>query len=139
MTRRDRLAQFLSDRLPTERLGGSRAHRAAYRALLWLLRPAGPLVVRTGLYRIAFRPRVADLARTLALGPAWEPCETEAFRAALRPGRAVLDVGANVGHYTLVAARAVGPRGHVWAFEPAPRPFAALTANVRLNGLRNVT
>jgi FkbM family methyltransferase len=139
MTRRDSLAQFLSDRFPTERLGGSRAHRAAFRALLWLLRPAGPVLVRTGDYRLAFRPRVADLARTLALGPAWEPCETEAFRAALRPGRAVLDVGANVGHYTLIAARTLGAGTPVAAFEPAPAPRAALEANLALNGLSAVT
>ncbi len=45
----------------------------------------------------------------------------------------VIDVGANVGQYTLLGARRVGPAGQVHAFEPIPANYAALVANVRNN------
>ena len=50
----------------------------------------------------------------------------------------VFDVGANVGPYALVAARRVGDRGSVHAFEPTPKSAAGLRRNVGLNGLTNV-
>ncbi len=49
-----------------------------------------------------------------------------------------LDVGANEGLYTLLAARKVGPTGRVLALEPSSRKFRRLTANLELNGLTNV-
>jgi len=51
----------------------------------------------------------------------------------------VFDVGAHVGHYTLMAARLVGPKGHVFAFEAEPENYSLLVKNVELNGYRNVT
>lgn len=51
----------------------------------------------------------------------------------------VLDIGANMGHYTARLAALVGPGGRVLAFEPIPDTFECLTANVRRFGLRNVT
>jgi FkbM family methyltransferase len=51
----------------------------------------------------------------------------------------VLDVGANLGHYTARLATLVGPGGRVLAFEPVPDTFECLTANVRRLGLHNVT
>jgi len=57
----------------------------------------------------------------------------------IRPGMVVLDVGAHIGHYTLLAARLVGPSGHVYAFEAEPENYAILTKNVELNGYTNVT
>ena len=56
----------------------------------------------------------------------------------LAPGMTVFDVGANVGPYALVAARRVGDRGSVHAFEPTPKSAAGLRRNVGLNGLTNV-
>jgi FkbM family methyltransferase len=44
-------------------------------------------------------------------------------------------VGANLGYFTVLAAAWVGSGGHVYAFEPEPRNFALLEANVALNGL----
>jgi FkbM family methyltransferase len=49
-----------------------------------------------------------------------------------------LDVGANIGYYTLVLAKAVGAHGAVHAFEPVPRLFETLSRNVGANGFRNV-
>jgi FkbM family methyltransferase len=65
----------------------------------------------------------------------WNPEEYAAFRAAVRPGDLVLDVGANVGAYTLLFAQWVGPAGHVVAFEPAPLAAAGLRRHLALNGL----
>jgi FkbM family methyltransferase len=56
----------------------------------------------------------------------------------LRPGDAYIDVGANVGYFTLLASRAVGPSGKVVAVEADPATFAALRENLRLNGCANV-
>ena len=50
----------------------------------------------------------------------WNPVEYRAFRAVVRRGATVLDVGANVGAYTLMFAAWVGEQGRVFAFEPAP-------------------
>ncbi len=56
----------------------------------------------------------------------------------VHPGDTVVDVGANIGYYTLLAARKVGPRGKVIAFEPAPESFSFLERNVKANGFNNV-
>src|SRR5436309_2773873 len=64
----------------------------------------------------------------------WNPVEYKAFRAAVRPGATVLDVGANVGAYTLMFAAWVGDQGRVFAFEPAPDALAGLRTHVALNG-----
>src|SRR5687768_14536141 len=63
----------------------------------------------------------------------------ETFRRHLAPGAVVYDVGANVGFFSLLAARLVGPSGHVYAFEPAPANAATVRANAAVNGLDRVT
>jgi FkbM family methyltransferase len=66
--------------------------------------------------------------------------DTYAFlRASLAPGNVFFDCGANVGFFSLVAARLVGPRGRVCAFEPTPATFARLLRNIEVNRSDNVT
>lgn len=60
------------------------------------------------------------------------------FRRYLRPGDTAVDVGANVGLYTLIASVSVGPQGCVHAVEPDPRIAGYLLGNLRLNGASNV-
>jgi FkbM family methyltransferase len=69
---------------------------------------------------------------------AYEPAELAFTRAILRPGDVMVDVGANLGIFTLVAARQVGDSGQVHAFEPVPANFRRLCENVALNGFGNV-
>lgn len=57
---------------------------------------------------------------------------------ALRPGDVMVDVGANVGAYTVRAARTIGDEGRVHAIEPVPATAAMLRHNLVLNGLDNV-
>jgi len=56
----------------------------------------------------------------------------------VRPGDAVVDVGAHYGTYTLPLARLVGAQGHVYAVEPAEHARSVLSRNIRMNQLRNV-
>jgi FkbM family methyltransferase len=57
----------------------------------------------------------------------------------LKPGDVVLDLGANIGLFTLLYARQVGPTGHVHSFEPGVQSFALLKTNTIINGYANVT
>jgi FkbM family methyltransferase len=57
----------------------------------------------------------------------------------VKPGDWVIDIGANVGHYTKRFSELVGPRGRVIAFEPVPNTFALLAANVVLLPVANVS
>jgi len=63
----------------------------------------------------------------------WEPDLTAYIRRRLKPGGVFIDVGANVGYYSLEAARLLGPEGRVVAIEPAPWILRALRHNLRLN------
>lgn len=68
----------------------------------------------------------------------WEPYETWAVQVLLRPGDTFVDVGANIGYFTLVASRLVGRQGRVFSFEPVPRIAKRLAENVDLNHADNV-
>jgi FkbM family methyltransferase len=65
----------------------------------------------------------------------WNPDEYRAFREAVGPGAVALDVGANVGAYSVLLGQWVGPGGRVYAFEPSPETFAGLSRHLALNGL----
>ncbi len=57
----------------------------------------------------------------------------------LSAGQVFVDIGANVGAYTLFAAAQVGPAGQVYSIEPNPKAFARLRQNVELNAFDNCT
>lgn len=69
----------------------------------------------------------------------FEPHETSLFAARLRPGMVVVDVGANVGYYSLLAASLVGPDGIVYAFEPSPMVFDRLSTTVLRNSIAQIS
>jgi FkbM family methyltransferase len=67
----------------------------------------------------------------------YEPGFYRAFTERIGPGMTVLDIGAHVGFFAIGAARRVGPRGKVYAFEPAPETAALLERHIYLNGYRD--
>jgi FkbM family methyltransferase len=69
----------------------------------------------------------------------YELPKQERFAASLRPGMTVWDIGANVGVYTLLAARCVARGGRVTAFEPLPANVNLLKRHIELNDVGNVT
>jgi FkbM family methyltransferase len=68
----------------------------------------------------------------------WEPEISFLMRQRLRPGDTFVDVGANLGWYTLLAAHAVSTAGRVVSIEASPENFSCLKQNVRSNHLENV-
>jgi FkbM family methyltransferase len=68
----------------------------------------------------------------------YETDVTELFLSLVVPGMTVIDLGANIGYYTLLASRLVGPEGRVFAFEPDPDAFLYLERNVARNRCTNV-
>jgi FkbM family methyltransferase len=68
----------------------------------------------------------------------WNPDEYSAFKQRVAPGDVVLDIGANVGCYSLLFGQWVGESGRVYAFEPAPETFSGLQKHIELNRLRAV-
>jgi FkbM family methyltransferase len=113
--------------------------RTARRLARWLTQP-----LRAGAYPIARGPAAGmlmDLAgsRPSYLLGATEPELVALLQRHLRPGDVVLDLGANVGFFTLIGAALVGDAGRVVAVEPLPRNAYYLRRNVALNHLANVT
>jgi FkbM family methyltransferase len=68
----------------------------------------------------------------------WEPQITAWVSRRLAPGDTFVDVGANIGYYSLLASRLVGKAGTVVAIEASPTTFKDLLANLKLNGISNV-
>ncbi len=64
----------------------------------------------------------------------WEFWLTKCFASHVNPGDHVLDIGANLGYYTLLAADLVGPEGRVLSVEPNPHVFRFLSDSVSVNG-----
>jgi len=75
----------------------------------------------------------------LLFGGGYEKYETILFQELVTEGMNVIDIGANIGYYTLLAAKLVGERGKVFAFEPEPQNYALLLRNIEVNGYKNIT
>jgi FkbM family methyltransferase len=84
------------------------------------------------------RVRFGESALTRAVARV-EPQVEDTLLSLLRPGGVFYDVGANVGWYSLLAARAVGSAGRVVAFEPSVSNAALLQENIAANRFANVT
>ena len=67
----------------------------------------------------------------------FEPFETEVIKKHVKKGDTVVDIGANIGYYTLILSKLVGDSGKVFAFEPDPENFSLLEKNVKANNLKN--
>ena len=78
---------------------------------------------------IRFRPKYR------AVGEDFEFSVFTTLKSCVAEGGVVLDVGANIGMYSMMFARWVGATGHVYSFEPAPESLRALRDHVLLNEL----
>src|SRR5690606_3608154 len=78
------------------------------------------------------------VSRMLLADKIWEAYETELMIHHVHAGNCVVDIGANLGYYSLIGSKLVGDSGKVFAFEPEPKNFHLLEHNIKLNELNNV-
>jgi len=78
------------------------------------------------------------LSDSLLISKEYEPVETNVIKEIVKEGDVVVDAGANIGYYTLLLSRLVGPKGKVYAFEPGKECFDILKENVIENKAENV-
>jgi len=84
--------------------------------------------------------RDLSLAPAILLNGFWEIWVTKVFRETVKPGMTVVEIGANIGYFTLLAAQKIGPNGKIFAFEANPQVFDILFQNMAVNGfLERVT
>ncbi len=119
-----------------------------YHLLTQVRRPLPAVLDRLGLrrepYRLAlrdgtvieFRPGTGDFSGFYEIALRGDYFSSGQV---LHPGQTVIDIGANIGCFTVTAARRVGPIGRVFAIEPEESTFRQLQRNIALNGLGNVT
>jgi FkbM family methyltransferase len=129
-------AAYYARRLGLDRLPGfERAVEALDRHLFPELRATSEsLLVRIhGILLLLPRAFVSHYARGH-----FEPLTTRVFRGAIGDGSCVVDVGANIGYYAVLAGRLVGRSGRVHAIEPFDENLRGLRTNVTMNRLQNV-
>jgi len=123
-------------------LRGTRAGRVGPLKALWnrlfeFSRPKGVVLRQIQGSRMYVDADDRGLGQALLLG-VFEPFQTVLFTDSLRESATVVDVGANIGYYSLLAARRVGDRGRVFAMEPNPETYSMLLQNIKINDYRNV-
>lgn len=108
--------------------------RGKFRLLRLAQRLMGEVPVRTA-WDVRMLSTPNDFTNSLSVSGAYT--DVYAFLDFLKPGMCFIDIGANAGVFSLVAAQRVGPEGSVIAFEPSPPMFRRLVHNAELNGLAN--
>ena len=81
---------------------------------------------------------VCGIGLRLISGSGHDPHVAAAIKDALKDGGNFIDVGAHFGYMSLLAAKAVGSRGKVFAFEPSKREYTRLLRHIKLNGVSNI-
>jgi FkbM family methyltransferase len=80
----------------------------------------------------------SGIGRALFMKGIFDPVVFEALKDQLIPGATFIDIGANVGYYSVLASRMVGSKGAVHCFEIDPRPLLCLRRNASRGPLRNI-
>jgi FkbM family methyltransferase len=104
-----------------------------------LMRPVGKPVSLVSLDGFVLYASPEDLAvgKHIIDNGSYEPNVSELFRQTVTKGMQVLDVGANIGFYTMLAASLVGPTGKVWSVEPNPENVRMILASRAQNGFNH--
>jgi FkbM family methyltransferase len=123
-------------------IGRFRPIRAIYRYLAPHLIPEEKRLVDVNGYKMLVHMEeykgIDGITHQELLLGIYEKYTTALFKELVGGGMNVIDIGANIGYYTLLAAKLVGDEGKVFAFEPEPQNYALLLRNIELNGYKNI-
>jgi FkbM family methyltransferase len=92
----------------------------------------------TSFFGARFHTDLADFVQaSIYVFGSWEPVISAYLKKYLRPGDVFVDVGANIGYYSVLAAQAVGGGGKVYSIEASPNICKLLNRNLELNAIGN--
>lgn len=81
---------------------------------------------------------MGDVGTSLRKKHTYHPQMTKVIREVIKPGMSCVDIGANIGYFTIIMSRLVGPTGFIYAYEPDETNFGLLQRNLDINNSRNV-
>lgn len=113
------------------------------RCVRWTFKAMGSLGVRSVNYRLAYGGKMLlhtndSFAQRVRCEESFEPDVRREMERVLRHRTHVIDIGANIGYYSIMAARLIGRENRVFSFEPQAPVADKLRRNLELNQLQNV-
>jgi len=78
------------------------------------------------------------VSRMILRDKIWEAFETKLVIENLHDGSVFIDVGANIGYYSVIASKCIGNKGKIFSFEPEQKNFQLLAMNIKQNNIKNV-
>ena len=110
-----------------------------YNRLLRAVTKKGNLYLANTYYGANFSCDIFDaIQRRIFYFGIWEPIISRVTQELLQEGDVYIDIGANIGYDSLLAAKCVGESGKIVAIEASPKIYAMLDSNINQNGIRNV-
>lgn len=103
-----------------------------------MFKPEGIVLVNIQGSNMFVNPDDRGIAPMLLMDGVIEQYETKLFKKTIKKGMVVVDIGANIGYYSLIAASLTGDNGIVYAFEPEPTTYALLCKNIDVNNYTNI-
>jgi FkbM family methyltransferase len=97
-----------------------------------------PVPAQCDTFKIYASPDDMAVGRAIHSEGIYEPHVTAIIKNSLKPGMVFVDIGANIGYFSLLAAKLVGPNGLVLAFEPSQGSCTLLQMSAWLNHLSNI-
>lgn len=128
----------MNSSLATSSVKAERARLAKWRRRIF---PDGSRIIRTAILPSGYQLRVNVcelVGGDLYFGIPFEPHEVQVAGLVVSEGDTVIDVGANLGLYSILVSGWISSSGRIHAFEPNPDMCSLLAENVRLNGLTNI-
>jgi FkbM family methyltransferase len=101
-------------------------------------KPAGVGLVDLPQFRMFACADDPFIGREIVRAHNYEPHVSRVFREYVKPGMGILDVGANIGYFSLLSASLVGPSGSVYSWEPSPDNVKMLYASQLENAFTNI-
>lgn len=90
-------------------------------------------------FKIEINPSNGYLDAQIHAHGLYEPHIIETMYQHIKPGNTCIDIGANIGHHTILMSHFVGEKGHVYAYEPIPYLRDQMARSLAINSIHNVT
>ena len=128
----------ISDKFSTSSVSRIPGARSIHRFFTRMTDPEGIILISVQGSKMFVNTQDKAIVPYLLTKGIWEEYETQLIHNLIKPGDTVIDIGANIGYYSLIAAKLTGKDGMVYSFEPEPGNYELLVKNVKINNYHNV-